>query len=168
MTELTVSDHQPLSNTRTVKHLIVESAGDDEQIDYDFYHNLKDLHVEQLTIVVQSDNIAQGIDWSGLRCMLSSIPSTVTRFSLCCNTTFLGEKIDLSWIPGKFDYFEFNLVEHVKKWAGHTYYSSVRCAITGIPNAKRFVSGNPMECATVPSTADVSTATTVSSSSTLS
>ena len=165
MTELTVSDRQPLSIKGIVKHLIVESA-EDGQIDYDFYHMLKYLHVEQLTIVIQSDNIEHGIDWSGLRCILSSIPSTVTRFSLSCNTTFMGEKIDLSWIPGKFNYFEFNLVEHVKKWAGHTYYSTVRCAITGIPHTAHFASSNPIECDSPPSTSDAST--TVSSSSTLS
>lgn len=146
MEELTVCDDHISIIPATVKHLIVESCGEADLIEYQFYHGLKESRIEQLTITMQPDEPERGVDWSGLSEILSNIPPTVTTFSLNCSTKFLGEKMDLSWVPGTFEYFEFNLVEHVKKWAGYTYYSSVRCAVTAIPKTEYFSSDNPMEC----------------------
>ena len=147
MEELTVSDHALVTIPKTVKHLVVESVGDDE-IDYNFYRELRKLSIEQLSINIQSEDIKHSIDWNGLNEILANIPSTVTKFSLYCNTKFLGELIDLSRVAGKFEEFEFDLTESVEKWAGYTYYSMVKCAIIGIPNTARFLSNNPITCDT--------------------
>lgn len=143
MEGLTVSASRPIPIPTTVKHLVVNG---DDGFDSQFYQILKDAVIEQLTISMQMGEVEQSVDWAVLRMILSNIPPTVTMFSMECNTKLLGEKIDLSWVPGKFEFFEFNLVEHVKKWAGYTYYSAVRYPIIGIPNTTSFFSDNPIEC----------------------